>query len=247
VPTDAFAINIEKPWVTMAAPGDSLASSFSTVPGAVLLNSSIGHACSLGINVNWGGRSAFLTASHCTDYFGSLTNPAFFGQPSNLPVLALEVADPAPFQNTSDCLAARLFDGVDVCRYSDAAVAQLVDSVPNSRLAVGYIARTQALGSPVINQTNPHWEITAARTTNYTGEYVQRMGVATYWVEHQIQSTCVTQFLGMPHSQKAKLWCQMVLQGASQGGDSGGPVFFKWYCGIFLTRPDAPNVLASWA
>lgn len=239
VPEDALVVDLERPSLSMVAPGDSLNSRFDPIPGGVMIFDT--SYCTLGFTLNWGGRSAFVTASHCTERFAAITPTLPMGQPSGGQslVVATEVADPRPWQNTSDCLFSRAFEGVDVCRYSDAAVFQAHDSLANSRFAVGYIARvTGYLNSNVVDQSNPRWEITGKKNPVYVGETMERMGVVTFWTSGQITNTCITQYQTMPDGQSAKLWCQHKMAAVGIPGDSGGPVFFRLWCGIFQYRPD---------
>lgn len=238
VPLDAYVVNLEGPSVPVAGPGDSLTSAFNAIPGGVLINDN--GPCTLGFTINWNGRPAFVTASHCTPWFAGLSPTLDFGQPvGGSSAMTDEVADPRPWQNTGDCVHAIFFSGVDVCRYSDAAIFLAHDSVANSRFAVGYIARLAGyLNTPSVNQSNPRWEISGKKTTAYVGEAMEKQGISTYWTQGLIANSCTTQYQPMLDGQKAKLWCQHVMSWAPLEGDSGGPVFFRQWCGLFQYLPD---------
>lgn len=241
IPAEAFSVHPEERHVTLAGPGDSLASFFNppAIPAGVQVSYRRqgdihgGFACTLGFNINWGGRSAFVTNSHCTARTASLHDLSEAAVPNFPFKVGVEVADPAPWQDTEDCLFSRIFEGRDICRYSDAAV-YVADTVANSDFKVGYIARTLGSGSKAINPATPHWEIIGKKTTIYAGEWTDRIGISTGWTSAQIATTCFTQYITTSNDgTKAKWWCQYSTYGSASTGDSGGPVAFWTWCNIF--------------
>ena len=73
---------------------------------------------------------------------------------------------------------------------------------------------------------------------------MDRMGIASHWTQQAVTNTCVTQYISLNHNKNVKFWCQLVLNGGALGGDSGGPVFHREWCGLTQTRPDGTECVA---
>jgi hypothetical protein len=225
---------------------DSITGKVRPIPGGVQVNPP---GCTMSFNASFQGTLSFITASHCTTVFGSISSPrAFFNWGFNLDSLGVEIYDPSPWQSTSDCLLYIAFNPGGICRYADAAVADYRWLSPDS-VDFGYIARTLfpgatlgAPGSRVINSANPHFEILDKYYSLPSGIYVDRLGVVSGWTVHNIAHACTTEYYSKTY--KAKLWCQY-RTGVGQvpiEGDSGGPLWAQVWCSSvppFQTvRPD---------
>jgi hypothetical protein len=222
------------------------------VPAGVLITSA--RYCTLGFSANYWGTPGFVTASHCTLKFASLTsadNWANWLHPTGY--LGREVADPSPWQSTTDCQSFLLFGGGvnGKCRYSDAAVIDY-RYVTGDSVDFGYIVRTMnpgsgvgIVGSKTINPSNQHIELIGKYYSIPTGIYVDRVGQISGWMFHNISHSCQTRFLHPGSSDvdvEVKLWCQYATGGGANPGDSGGPFWAFVNCAAGqATRPDGTS------
>ncbi|MFC4853652.1 hypothetical protein [Actinophytocola glycyrrhizae] len=168
--------------------------------------------CSLGVNVQQGSITGFVTNDHCTRRSG-IVDSDLVGQPNlaaaNL--VGVELRDRALFTSAQDqnCPAGRQ------CRYSDAA---LIDALADTPVSVGFVARPP--------DNNPDWN----GTTRYTidskgdalaGQTVEKIGRTTGLTRGAVTQTCV--HVNAAGTNVTRL-CQWLAGYASAGGDSGGPV-----------------------
>lgn len=190
--------------------------------------------CTLTANVHTGLDDeawGFLTAAHCTKYFGTMTSDdAYQDGNGSGNHIGVEVADP-DFWTLSPCPSG------SECRYSDAALFTYDDSVSREQ---GIIARTY-LNDLTIDSSNPEWEIvdddngvyTDSSSYMFVGDAVYKVGRSTGMTKGYIEYACFTYEPREPPSANAKLVCQDEVwnEGTNyhiaQHMDSGAPVFAK--------------------
>jgi hypothetical protein len=141
-------------------------------------------------------------------------------------VVGYEILDPAPFL----CWRG-VFDAYH-CRYSDATLIRYTG--PQDSVSQGYIVRTTYpasgwgnLGSRTIDNTHPHFFITAEQSYTPQGVVVQQMGDSTGWTQGTVTKTSAIYwgFNSQEGYVKYALLDQEQADYNSGGGDSGGPVF----------------------
>jgi hypothetical protein len=185
-------------------------------PGAIC---TLGHSMKkyvLGVN---DGNRYYVTNSHCTSVFGSVSSDAV-GQPTLANGFAIEVLDPPLFSNAENynCPVGRS------CRYSDAALVQV--NVPDS-WTPGHVARTN-LGSITISGAPRLMQ--GQGYLGWVGLAAWKVGRTTGTTSGQITSQCVDEaqyvFAGGNFIDTGRtMLCQVEAAYQSQGGDSGSPVY----------------------
>lgn len=217
IPADALIVEAADPIVPLATLQDEL----RPVPGGAEIFSGsqfIGYTvCSLGFNATRDGVAGFVTASHCTDFRGSVDGTRFY-QPFALGATAIgtETVDPPYQRGIPGCPGGRL------CRYSDSAFAAY-DSSDLSDF--GHVARTTSrgasTGSLTIDAAHPTFSITST-SSSVVGEEVNKVGRTTGWTYGTVTATCAD--IAVSGSKIVEL-CQDTVAGGGDSGDSGAPVF----------------------
>jgi hypothetical protein len=184
------------------------------------------------------GPRFVITASHCTTAFGSDFDDVI-GQPTQAQRIGVEYSDPPLRSNASDSACP---SSSNICRRSDAALFLLDD---NSDATSTFNGVATASG------------LTLTGTTFYAGKQqgfgpnqrVAKIGRTTGQTSGAITNTCVN----VPISGRVMV-CQMYATYASQGGDSGSPVWYtdlqgnRWIVGIHWGRDNLQNraIFSTW-
>jgi hypothetical protein len=201
---------------------------FRPVPGGVQITLQIfgSPICTLGWNAyfrdvnGYDGKRYFVTASHCTENLG-LVQGDRAGQPSTANIIGHEVADPAFFTNAQDASCPANF----ICRYSDAALFQYADTAAwnHGRIFVRqqlywfwYTTYRNILGASDMFRT----------PSLFIGSPISKMGRTTMVTSGTVANICIAsrQFENGVGTNRVML-CQAQGTYASQGGDSGAPVY----------------------
>lgn len=198
---------------------------FRPIPGGVMVRRyATGSQCTNGATANTSAGLGFLTATHCTPTPAGVDYAAWYQNTNGASDrVGAEYFDPAPIPQGSGCNDP---DGCvctdpDGCRFSDASFV-LFDDGDDAQY--GYLARTEGLGSRVI-------DINAARFSVHepwpgllsVGDSVYLMGQVSGWRVGEIQYTCVDIPNGIGSGITAL--CQGLADYESTGGDSGGTIF----------------------
>jgi hypothetical protein len=232
VPSAATMVEVAAPIERLALltdkvrpPHGGLQIQFFALPASPLVS-----VCTLGFNAIDGGVQSFITNSHCTniqggidgvrtDYYQS-TRGGVIPNPDNF--VAFEVEDPAYTAGLPDCPAGFR------CRYSDASRAQYAAGQVFSigRIAQAAQLNTQQLsddpGMLTIDAVTPYRKITAEQALPIQGQTLNKTGRTSGWTQGVVVGTCVnTTVLGSDIGQL----CQARVEGYSDSGDSGSPVY----------------------
>jgi hypothetical protein len=189
--------------------GPSVQGRFRPVPGGVQI-AFTNFVCTLGFNAVREGITGFVTNSHCTNVEAS-PDGTRYAQPSGRTYLATETTDPNRFEG-GDCPPGR------VCRFSDSAFVRWGTKKDAS---LARIARPSAPGSLRLANATHRFAINAVGVTE-VGDTVNKVGRTTGWTFGQVIDTCADVNVS---GENATLLCQSVVQGSSNSGDSGSPVF----------------------
>ena len=188
-------------------------------------------ACTLGFLAKHAGTTRFVTASHCSSHKYALDGANVFQPSLGSNLIGTEVLDPFGFQCTIYYVSWLW------CRNSDAALFGLAPGVSGE---VGLLARTQVRNGGGANgasttgnwdQANPYWIVDAVEQNNlYVGLPVDKVGTNTGWTWGPITNTCKDYI--PPQSPQnapspiAPVRCAYQADALTDGGDSGGPVFY---------------------
>jgi hypothetical protein len=175
---------------------------------------------------------AFITNSHCSGQKAGVTPSIYYQNTIGAGNrIGAEVLDPPTFTGGSCPVG-------DHCRWADASIIQLDDSVSWD---LGFIARPTAVGSLTINGTNPQWVIEHADPNqfcifgcNFAGATVNIVGRSSGWRQGTVGSVCANYYGAQPNP--INFLCQMEASYTVLGGDSGAPVFA---CGVTACWDDA--------
>jgi hypothetical protein len=171
--------------------------------------------CTYGFNANLtNGTRGFVTNAHCTTKDGTVTGTLYY-QPLNQTMdefIGTEILDPPPFTGNG-CPRRK------VCRYSDAAFAQLDSFVFGS---LGTLAKTTGPNDGSLDIAGS-FTITAEAAGNATvGETLNKVGRTTGWTQGKVSNTCVNTSVS---GTKIVRLCQDFVKAGVEAGDSGSNVF----------------------
>jgi hypothetical protein len=190
--------------------------------------------CTLGLNAQTyipgqpgDGIQYFVTNSHCTNVQGGVENTRYYQpdiQAGN--EIGVEVRDP-DYISGGNCPPGRR------CRHSDAALVRYDD--PTNQW-VRYIARTQffdrVAGSITLaDGMSDYFDMAdfwgnPNRPPGYLapvlGQTLYKVGRTTGWTDGPVANTCATVNVG---GTDITLFCQLLVDGGADEGDSGAPVF----------------------
>jgi hypothetical protein len=233
VPSGAFAVQLRAGRIPNQA-DEFLASRLRPIRGGISHGPPVsdgGPRCTVGLIVTWGGIPALMTASHCTQVkWGGDSHANFLSQPQTPEyVFGPELKDrPGRHCGPLDLARCRRADvalyhvsGVDVIgkeqRYAHGEIAQPIEfaagpiGVPSSRLRSPIPLRVVGTVEVPVNL-----------------QIVHRIGWKTGGLYGPVVETCADYGEaqpGWPWWETRYLLCQSVAITASDGGDSGGPVF----------------------
>lgn len=212
VPVEAVRVQAVEPIRPLA----SLRDRVRPVPGGVQIAFS-SYVCTHGFNAYRNNVFGFVTNSHCSGTQGGVQSTVIYQNTnSGSNRVGVEIADPT-YWSGSPCPSGR------VCRYSDSA---FIDYDTNSTGQFARIARTTSrgttTGSLTISTSNPRFTITADAPYPVAGQQLNKMGRTTGWTYGSVTNTCVDISVS---GTNITLLCQELVNGGSQGGDSGSPVF----------------------
>jgi hypothetical protein len=172
--------------------------------------------CTLGFNAYRGRTFGFVTNSHCSNVQGELDGARYYSGNPFTPAIGSELIDPS-FVEGPDCPVGRK------CRFSDT----LFVKYDQTRMgALGKIARPAGSadsGSLNVKPTNARFVIKGRAGSPLVGDAIQKVGRTTGWTFGTVVATCVDINQG---DTKVSLFCQSVVQGGGDHGDSGSPVFY---------------------
>lgn len=196
----------------------------------------------LGFNARWNGKRVFVSNSHNSPTFASLDSivqrQGHVGG-GGFSDVAVEVYDPT--YAMVNWLCATKGGNSYYCRWSDSAIWQYFDSIPDSlgliahTTAVGYLA----VGGKTIDHTEPHWAIKAKLTDQESllvNEWAEKVGERTGWTKGKVLRTCL-RWGDFEHDNRVDCFHESNLY--SDKGDSGSPVF-RDYDGVDPGPPDSP-------
>jgi hypothetical protein len=223
IPSGALTIDVIPPTVV----NRSITTIQRPMVGGLSIGTSTG-SCTLGYIVVWSDwvtliedyqrRPRYLlTNSHCTDAFGASTSQRL-GQPTTGQPIATEVSDPPLFSNSenSRCPSDRS------CRWSDAALFAIDDTVSNAPGEIANVAYAQ-------------FDYTTTRLIGewwspFVGDSVQKVGAQSGMSAGRVTTSCVDlpQFQtrnGVLEDTGRTMLCQYQANIHSESGDSGGPIY----------------------
>jgi hypothetical protein len=220
VPADAVVLSS---WPEMAAlplrveapakprKGPTVRDRFRPVPGGVQI--AFGNfVCTLGFNAVRQGVTGFVTNSHCSAVQGAADGTRY-AQPTGRTFIATESFDPPRFEGGA-CPPGR------VCRFSDSAFVRW----GNRRDAnLARIARPSGLNSVKLAAAAHRFVINAVAEAA-VGDVVNKVGRTTGWTRGPVVATCADVNVAGSNS---TMLCQSVVEGISNSGDSGSPVFIQ--------------------
>jgi hypothetical protein len=182
--------------------------------------------CTYGFTTTYNGQVAFVTNSHCSSQRGVIDGTLWYSPfaPRNADYIGREVADP-PNNVFRDAYTGNYCPRYRECRYSDAAIGELV---PGRQYIRRSIARTTHwTGSIEINQSNPHFFIYNEHLARpVMNRDMDKVGRTTGWTYGRTSNTCT-------HISNGNyiMFCQALVETRTSGarivagGDSGSPVF----------------------
>jgi len=187
-----------------------------------------GFLCSVGANVRSPEAPnvhGFITNSHCS-------NNQWDGAAGNTPYAQPSGVGTCP--GGDNCIGTEQFDAPGftgapcpvgrICRYSDAAGAQYAPGVEN---AFARIYRTTGVGSLVIDQANPFYNIVAEAPTNVAvGDSVFKVGRTTGFTRGVTTGSCVNTNLAPNYTYLCHDWVTGP-SGSVGGGDSGSSTWSR--------------------
>ncbi len=193
-----------------------------TLGGARILFSDSG--CTLGFNATLGGRTGFVTNSHCTDVQGSVTGTVYQSVGIQLGV---EFRDPPYYQ----CGYPGFYRS---CRRSDSAFVHYDEGLRGRSFRLGEIFRTtywrgpaQGPGSTTIDPDKPTMPIVGSHAYPFNGVMVDKVGAKTGWTYGFVNRTCATANVNAyVDGRRVRLYCQDRANFTADKGDSGAPVFY---------------------
>ncbi|MBA4158763.1 MAG: hypothetical protein H0X65_14985 [Gemmatimonadetes bacterium] len=220
IPPEAVIISITEPEVPMQTLRDRLRPIAGGLQIWALVTPTSGFICTVGFNVRSPAAPnvhGFVTNSHCTIEQGVVSGTVYSQKPFALPVepIGVEVHD-APFF-TDPC-----FEDA-ICRWSDAAGVRYEPGVEN---IFGRIYRTTEFGSLTVDPAMPMFNIVAERPRALMGDILHKVGRSTGWSQGPVFATCAHVSQAGTEPLQVML-CQDRFNPApaTQGGDSGSPVF----------------------
>lgn len=218
VPDDAFAVEHHLPAVPE---GKHLDDYWDPIAGGVRINiaTSSGGDCSLGYAAVRGGVTGYVSASHCSLVeFSNGTDWGVHVQPDTSSIWFLGVENwdedrtmPVPYHRSSD--------------------THFVNITSGDRFQIGKVVRTGyyggqfARGSLEQDDVFPWFNIVAKRSVT-DGTMVNKVGQNGGWTRGTNAATCVTVAVGYSSGTR-NIYCSHKARYYSEGGDSGGPVFWN--------------------
>jgi hypothetical protein len=173
-----------------------------------------GFLCSLSFNAVREGVLGYVTASHCSDYQGTVDGTLYY-QPLNQVAdefIGQEIADPGFFSKSNGCPKGRR------CRYSDANFSSGANGVD---FALGRIAQTTGANNGLLDLAAVDFTISAEGAA-VKNEIASKVGRTTGWSRGPVSKTCAnTGVLGS----NIVFLCQNFVNATVASGDSGSPVF----------------------
>lgn len=176
-------------------------------------------ACTLGLNVNWGGIVGFVTASHCTQYWFANDNTSFSHSGE---LIGYAEFDRQTTQDDGWCPVGHF------CRYSSAVLVQYSPTALQD-VEIGYIARTTGLNSNILD--DPYgFEITESIVWPYPSQELNMVGKSSGWTRGDVITGCKDFYLSLNNypdhlDTDTMLICVFHATYDSQTGDSGAPIF----------------------
>lgn len=225
IPTEAITFAEAEPIVALK--GESLQDRVHPLGGGLQLvfphpDPGFVSLCTLGFNVdgNGPGRSDnyFVTNSHCTLDQGAEDGTPYYQQPIAVPdesnLIGHEVLDPA----YESC-----FDGLYVCRYSDAALVKYERRRTPVKHDAIYRPESVNTGSLQISGQGPgYFTIVDEAPFPELGDVLNKVGRTTGWTQGEVIGTCLNV---LQSGSNRVLLCQDYVGADVAGGDSGSPVF----------------------
>jgi hypothetical protein len=182
--------------------------------------------CTLGFNAYANGERSYITNSHCSNHEGDggASSPVAtrYFQPtidSGNNYIAREASDPEPSTNLEnpDCPAPY------TCRYSDASRAVYDESVESAFARIARPKeRDQYVGTMTVDPERPTFTVIGKRLTSVMGDKVNKVGRTTGWTFGRVTGTCQN---SLPRGSTVMRLCSDRVDGGSDQGDSGSPVF----------------------
>jgi len=222
-PVDAVEFRIAEPVLPM----QTLQQRVRPVAGGLQINFP-GFICSVGANVRSPEAPnvhGFITNSHCTNnQWDNAAGNTPYAQPSGVATcpagdncIGYEEFD-APGFTGGVCPVGR------ICRYSDAAGVRYLPGIEN---AFARIYRTTGVGSLVIDQANPFYNIVAEAPTNVAvGDSVFKVGRTTGFTRGVTTGSCVNTNLAPNYTYLCHDWVTGPA-GSVGGGDSGSATWSR--------------------
>ncbi len=227
IPSQGFFVEVATPYGSF----DTLASSKRPVVGGLRITQLEPPNCTSGFNVRGvtksgvvDNRPSLIINAHCTTNLGLI-----FQSGSTLANLIGVVIDNPEEINFPWPLSIVCASDNYRCRWSDSARVLYVGN--NATSALAGIARPVVSNdgsfSPLVSvhrTLNGVFRIVGERSKPLQGMQLDKVGVATGWTQGTVSKTCATLVNGSP-TPKLLLFCQGVVTGLADNGDSGAPVF----------------------
>jgi hypothetical protein len=211
IPLERVRIVVTKPIYELATLRDEVRPLVGGIQIA-FVKGGLTYLCTLGFIAVSGGKSGFITNSHCTSK-EFRPDGTVHHQPLPPNPIGAEISDPPAF----DCGVRGL-----KCRWSDAAFDQLYEGVAAS---LGYIASTTGVNDGSITIATLY-KIAFKHVGNAeTGTTLRKVGRTTGQTEGVVVKTCVDV---RPIGSRVIRLCQDIVAAGTTivaGGDSGSPVF----------------------
>lgn len=185
--------------------------------------------CSFGANVTYNNARYFVTSSHCADRAGNGNTGQYVYQSSSSGSgsVGRVSVNPAFREGIYGCPPG------ERCRYSDATLVGLYDSVDWDLRAIaqpsGPVFLPGTSGSITFDPANPI-RIIGTLTDVFVGDVVTKVGKVTGWTGGQVLNTYET--LRGPDG--LTRIGSVVVTGGAQEGDSGAPTLFNGSSGYVL-------------
>jgi hypothetical protein len=193
----------------------NLRNQFRPIPGGVEVANF--KSCTLGFNAYREGVLGFVTNSHCTSQQGGVEGTRFYQNhlADGGGFVGVEVADP-DYNSGGDCPAGRR------CRFSDSSfIAYEGAGLGDYGKLARAVSRGQYTGSLEIPAKTPRFNING-RATSVKGKPLNKIGRTSGWTFGNVVFTCA--HINVAETDFSQ-FCQDIVQGGSQAGDSGSPVF----------------------
>lgn len=189
--------------------------------------------CTIGLNVDYGGKRGFITASHCTDKLGNDPSPMYAYNGKNADGVGYNIGQEY-YDPPSGSLVNCLWQGTltQPCRLADVAFFQYSITADRGKIA----KTTEKRGDTTtvqVNGVDVSYSVTSVITRPEVGVVLDNVGRVGGWKQAVVLGSSTDQYIGKDGLGYQLLNSVKVRSNtgdtntsiATCGGDSGGP----WY------------------